>query len=72
MSRPARSSRSLSVTFSAAFCRFSMSFSVSVTDLRRDAACSSALSDSRPFGSVSSFRRESFSRSPEKYGCRKA
>src|SRR4029079_18260165 len=49
-----------------------MSFKVSATDLRRDATCSSTLNESRPFGSNTPFRRESFSRSPEKYGCRKA
>ncbi len=66
--RPARSSRNRSETFSAARWRFSISFKVSTTDLRREVACSRALIVSRPFASMTPFSRESFSRSPEKYG----
>ena len=45
-----------------------MSFRVSETDLRLEAACSSALDDSRPFGSIKPLKRDSYSRFREKYG----
>ena len=66
--RPARSSRNRNETFFAARWRFSISFKESTTDLRREVACSRALTVSRPFDSMTPFSRESFSLSPEKYG----
>ncbi len=70
MSRPARMRRRRSVTFSLAFCRVSMSFSVSATCFLRLAAISAAdrVEIFLVRLSVTSSTRLSRSRSPEMYG----